>query len=156
MAPSGKHAVKDRRKASAITAAITSASPVTGSLIVTLKAPSQRLQAILDPNFAKEESPAKDTKASPATSTTLAAAANSNGENASDSTPNTPAVGTPAPQPAAMGPPADGPKKKGQKRSAGAVANGNGEPKPRGKPGPKKKPRLYVFLSPIYRHEARC
>jgi hypothetical protein len=41
-----------------------------------------------------------------------------------------------------MGPPSEGPKKKGVKRSAAAAANGNGEPKVRGKPGPKKKQRL--------------
>jgi len=40
-----------------------------------------------------------------------------------------------------MGPPLEGPKKKGVKRSAAGI-NGNGEPKVRGKPGPKKKQRL--------------
>ncbi|KAK0638869.1 INO80 complex, subunit Ies4 [Cercophora newfieldiana] len=147
MPPSSKHvaASKDRRKSNTAgavtTAAITSGSPSKNSLVVTLRTTSQKLRAIVDPGFAKEESPLKEAKESPATSTTLPAATNSLAENASDSTPNTPAAGTPAPQPAAMGPPADGPKKKGVKRSA-AATNGNGEPKVRGKPGPKKKQRL--------------
>jgi len=147
MAPSSKHhaAFKDRRKSNTAgantTATVTGGNPSKPSLVVTLRASSQKLRAIVDPGFAKEESPLKETKDSPATSTTLPAATNSLAENASDSTPNTPAAGTPAPQPAAMGPPADGPKKKGVKRYA-AAANGNGEPKVRGKPGPKKKQRL--------------
>lgn len=146
MPPSSKHtaASKDRRKSSnttAAAAAITSASPSKTSLVVTLRAPPKKLRAIVDPDFVKEDSPVKETKESPATSTTLPAATNSNAELASDSTPGTPATGTPAPQPAAMGPPVEGPKKKGVKRGAAAV-NGNGEPKVRGKPGPKKKQRL--------------
>jgi hypothetical protein len=141
MAPSSKNAAaaKDRRKSNNTAAAATTAnaaaratSPKT-SLIVTLKVTPEKLRAIIDPDFVKEDSPAKQ-------STT--AAPNSNAENASDSTPNSPSAGTPAAQSASMGPPTEGPKKKGVKRSAGAAAIGNGEPKARGKPGPKKKQRL--------------
>ncbi|KAK0635571.1 INO80 complex, subunit Ies4 [Bombardia bombarda] len=154
MAPSGKHAAasKDRRKSSTTTTAvITSATPTSSlssskqpTLVVILRTSPQKLRAIVDPSSLKEESPApKAVQESPATSTTIPAAPNSTAENASDSTPNTPpASGTPAPQPAAMGPPVEGPKKKGAKRANGAGVNGNGEPKVRGKPGPKKKPRL--------------
>ncbi|KAK0728470.1 INO80 complex, subunit Ies4 [Lasiosphaeria miniovina] len=144
MPPSGKNAAapKDRRKSNATAASITtSLSPIKPSLIVSLKTTPKRLRAIVDPDSVKEETPVRELKESPATSTTLPAAPNSNTENASDSTPNTPA-GTPAAQPSIMGPPADGPKKKGVKRGAGAAAIGNGEPKVRGKPGPKKKQRL--------------
>ncbi|KAK1750592.1 INO80 complex, subunit Ies4 [Echria macrotheca] len=144
MPPSSKHAAasKDRRKSNTASAIITSSNPAANSLIITLKANPRKLRAIIDPDSIKEDSPVKETKESPATSTTLPAATNSNGENASDSTPNTPAPGTPAPPASTMGPPVDGPKKKGVKRSAAALANGTGEPKVRGKPGPKKKQKL--------------
>ncbi|KAK3989252.1 INO80 complex, subunit Ies4 [Cladorrhinum sp. PSN332] len=139
MAPSSKNtaATKDRRKTgnnNGVTT--TAASPSKEAKIVTLTVPSNKLRAILDPDYVQEDTPMKD---SPGTSTTLAAVANSNTENASDSTPDTPAAGTPAPQ-STMGPPVEGPKKKGVKRGAAAAANG--EPKVRGKPGPKKKQRL--------------
>lgn len=106
--------------------------------LVVLRVSPDSLRKIFDSASVKEESPAaKDPKASPAASATLpsteAPAAVSNGDNASESNPSTPA-------PAAMGPPTEGSKKKGVKRSA-AGANGM-EPKIRGKPGPKKKPRL--------------
>jgi hypothetical protein len=134
---------KDRRKSGN---AVTKTTPIrrsttpekTSSRIVTLKVDPRKLRAIIDPeSLKKEDTPVKeDAKDSPATSTTIPAP--SNAENASDSNPATPAAsGTPAPQP--MGPPLEGPKKKGVKRSAGAA---NGEPKARGKPGPKKKQRL--------------
>ncbi|KAH7262043.1 INO80 complex, subunit Ies4 [Fusarium tricinctum] len=121
--------------------------------IVILKVSSDKLRALIAPAV-KEESPVKDIEAkaeSPADAVSASGsqppASNTNGDNASDSnaaTPvadATPAEGTPAPS--VMGPPTEGPKKKGVKRSA-AVANGSidGIPKPRGKPGPKKKPRL--------------
>ncbi|CAP72663.1 uncharacterized protein PODANS_2_940 [Podospora anserina S mat+] len=128
MAPSSKSAAaaKDRRKSNNNSAGL-----------VTLRVPSAKLRAIVDPDYVKEDSPVKE---SPATSTTLpAATVNSTTENASDSSPNTPAAGTPAPPSVSMGPPAEGPKKKGVKRGAAAL---NGEPKVRGKPGPKKKQRL--------------
>ena len=136
MAPSGKNAAaaKDRRKSSNTTAAaVTTAASPKPSHIVTLKVPPQKLRAIVDPNFVKEDTPVKQSPAAAPTSGT---------ENASDSTPNSPPADTPAAQSAAMGPPAEGPKKKGVKRSATAAANGNGEPKARGKPGPKKKQKL--------------
>jgi len=41
-----------------------------------------------------------------------------------------------------MPPPTEGVKKKGVKRSSGVALDANGLPKPRGKPGPKKKARL--------------
>ncbi|KAL7790025.1 DUF1711 domain-containing protein [Trichoderma ceciliae] len=88
----------------------------------------------------KENSEAKESPASP--NAPVVSTSTSNGDNASDSNAATPAAeGTPAPTP--MGPPVEGAKKKGVKRSA-AAANGtiDGIPKPRGKPGPKKKPRL--------------
>lgn len=145
MAPPSKHAgaSKDRRKPNTAAPAVASTSPFKLSMVVTLKATPQKLRAIVDPDFVEEDSPIKETKESPAdASTALPVAPNSNAENASDSTPGTPANGTPAPQSAAMAPPAEGPKKKGVKRSATAALNGNGEPKVRGKPGPKKKQRL--------------
>ncbi|KAH6649783.1 INO80 complex, subunit Ies4 [Chaetomium tenue] len=136
MAPSSKNAAvaKDRRKSANSTApTVVSAGSPKPTQIVTLKVPAQKLRAILDPDFIKEDTPAKQSPAAAATSGT---------ENASDSTPNSPPAGTPAAQSVAMGPPTEGPKKKGVKRSATAAANGNGEPKVRGKPGPKKKQRL--------------
>ncbi|KAK4191226.1 INO80 complex, subunit Ies4 [Podospora australis] len=142
MAPSNKNAAaaKDRRKSSNTTAAPVagaSSSSSKPSHIITLKVPREKLRAIIDPDYVKEDTPVKE---SPATSTTLPAPTNSNTENASDSSPNTPAAGTPAPPSVSMGPPTEGPKKKGVKRGAAALANG--EPKVRGKPGPKKKQRL--------------
>ncbi|KAH8881611.1 DUF1711-domain-containing protein [Thozetella sp. PMI_491] len=152
MAPASKNAAaaKDRRKSTNATtttttttttaaAALRDDSPSKESHIITLTVSSEKLRRIIDPDSVDDESPLKDAKASPATSATLPAATNSNAENASDSTPNTPAPGTPAPQSSAMGPPTEGPKKRGIKRG---VAGVNGEPKPRGKPGPKKKQRL--------------
>lgn len=129
-------------------------------MTVTLHASPDKLREILEPQPASEQVSIKDSpepkdkeddkeatelNGSPAPTNTLAASAALNGDNASDSSPATPAVnedGTPVS--AAMGPPNDGPKKKGTKRSAGA-ANGvgpDGQPKVRGKPGPKKKAKL--------------
>lgn len=108
-------------------------------MVVTLKVSTEELRKILDPSAVKEESPSKDAKASPRESPAAAPANNNgNGDNASDSNAATPAGdGTPAPS--TMGPPTENPKKKGVKRAA---PNNDGIPKPRGKPGPKKKPRL--------------
>ncbi|KAM0344688.1 hypothetical protein ACHAPU_007283 [Fusarium lateritium] len=124
------------------------------SSIVILKVSSDKLRALIAPTSVKEESPAKDIQAkaeSPVDAVSASGsqppASNTNGDNASDSNAATPAAdATPAdgtPAPSVMGPPTEGPKKKGVKRSA-ATANGSidGIPKPRGKPGPKKKPRL--------------
>ncbi|KDN60107.1 hypothetical protein CSUB01_02766 [Colletotrichum sublineola] len=127
-------------------------------LVVTLTVSADKLKKILESDSVKEDSPVKmdieetngtketqESQDSPATSTTLPAPIATNGETASDSNPGTPAGdGTPAPT--SMGPPMEGVKKKGTKRGAGAV-NGlgpDGQPKVRGKPGPKKKARLYV------------
>ncbi|KAJ4583313.1 hypothetical protein HRR86_003708 [Exophiala dermatitidis] len=65
---------------------------------------------------------------------------------------------TPAPTPADPAA-ADGSRKKkggagGAKRSLGQMMESNGTPKPRGKPGPKKKPRLYVPFLPLSQHDA--
>jgi hypothetical protein len=108
--------------------------------MATLTVSSDKLRELLSPEVVKEESPFKEANDSPADSVTLAPQPASNGDNASDSNAATPAAeGTPS----AMGPPSENPKKKGIKRSA-PTSNGNndGIPKPRGKPGPKKKPRL--------------
>lgn len=144
MAPSTKSAapVKDRRKSAA-----PAASNTTSKLVVTLKVPRDRLRAIIvDPGSqsSKEDTPMKDVKDSPTSNSTpvpvLAAPQTDNG---SDSNPGTPANGG-TPAPSVMGPPGEGqgPKKKGVKRTA-ATANANGgDPKVRGKPGPKKRQRL--------------
>jgi hypothetical protein len=154
MAPSSKNAgtAKDRRKSSTVTAAAPTSNgnsgqsngaangaTTPGKHVITLKVTPKKLRSIIDPNYIEEDATSKDGKGkeSPATSTTLPGAANSNGENVSDSNSNTPADGTPAPIP--MGPPTEGPKKPKNKRPAAAM---NGEPKPRAKPGPKKKIRL--------------
>ncbi|KAL2873173.1 hypothetical protein SGCOL_011684 [Colletotrichum sp. CLE4] len=127
-----------------------------GGLVITLTVDADKLKRTLDPSYVKEDSPVKmdveetngnketqEAQESPATSATLPAPAVTNGETASDSNPGTPAGdGTPAPT--SMGPPTEGVKKKGIKRGA-AAANGlgpDGQPKVRGKPGPKKKARL--------------
>ncbi|PNY28843.1 INO80 complex subunit 4 [Tolypocladium capitatum] len=133
MPPSGKTA--DGRRKSA-------GKP---SLLVSLTVSPARLRVLLTPEpvkgdtpLVKDSSEPKEVKGSPANSVNLAAPTTSNGENASDSNAATPAAeGTPAPS--GMGPPTDGPKKRGTKRSANVI---DGVPKPRGKPGPKKKPRL--------------
>lgn len=149
MAPTSKSSVSRRKSAGGKT------------LTVTLHVAPNKLRDLMDePTSAKEESPAEETPEvadkvkvkevngvndSPADSPAQPTPAPANGENASDSNPATPAAngdGTPAP--GTMGPPTEGPKKKGTKRSAGA-ANGlgpDGQPKVRGKPGPKKKARL--------------
>ncbi|XXH03732.1 hypothetical protein Hte_010138 [Hypoxylon texense] len=121
---------KDRRKSSG-----------KSSALVTLRVPSLKLRKIVDPASVKEESPVKE---SPSASSSLPndqPPAASNGDNASESTPGTPApVGTPSQAP--MGPPIEAPKKKGVKRSAAGANGSDPTAKVRGKPGPKKKPRL--------------
>ncbi|KAI3325885.1 DUF1711-domain-containing protein [Xylariaceae sp. AK1471] len=112
------------------------------SAVVTLRVPSDRLRKILDPSWTKEESPTKESSASsPPPPNDIPVVAALQDDNASPSSPGTPAAsGTPSQTP--MGPPTDNPKKKGVKRCA-ATANGNDPAaKIRGKPGPKKKARL--------------
>lgn len=112
------------------------------SRVVTLKVSPQLLQRFVDPSL-KEESPAKDSLPPPPSTILDAAATPTTGENASESNANTPgASGTPVPS--SMPPPTEGVKKKGIKRSSGVALgpDGNIIPKVRGKPGPKKKPRL--------------
>ncbi|KAM7198007.1 INO80 complex, subunit Ies4 [Rhypophila sp. PSN 637] len=140
MAPSSKNASasKDRRKSGKDVAAPVPSSPSKQCKVVVLKVKPKLLRAIVDPDYVKEDTPPPKEESTPPVAPTLP---NSSAENASDSTPNTPGAGTPAPQPASMGPPAEGPKKKGPKRTAAALG-ANGEPKVRGKPGPKKKQRL--------------
>jgi hypothetical protein len=127
MAPSSK-AADNRRK-----------SGGKPSLIVKLAVAPARLQELFDSSTPEEESPVTESKPSdesPVDSGTV----NATGDNASDSNAATPVPeGTPVPS--SMGPPTDTLKKKGVKRSAPAT-NNDGIPKPRGKPGPKKKPRL--------------
>lgn len=105
------------------------------SMIITLTVSPSSLQKCIGAAESQEDTPIKDeATGSPAESTTAAPPV-ANGETASDSNAATPAKeGTP------MGPPTDNPKKKGVKRSA--PKDNDGIPKPRGKPGPKKKPRL--------------
>ncbi|KAL2264726.1 hypothetical protein VTJ83DRAFT_7236 [Remersonia thermophila] len=138
MAPPTKNAtpVKDRRKSTnTVATATTTAAAAPSSTdetskpnrIVTLKVPPTKLRAIIDPDSVVDD--ANKPSPSPANP-------NSGAENGDESA-------APSPPASSMGPPADGPKKKGVKRSAGAAGvNGNGEPKVRGKPGPKKKQRL--------------
>ncbi|PTB68691.1 DUF1711-domain-containing protein, partial [Trichoderma citrinoviride] len=120
-------------------------------LLVTLSVPPALLRDIFPSSVSVKEgseSPASksskansEPKESPASPSALAvSAAPSNGDAASDSNAATPAAeGTPSSTP--MPPPTT---KKGVKRSAAAVngTSNDGIPKPRGKPGPKKKPRL--------------
>ncbi|KHN96665.1 DUF1711 domain protein [Metarhizium album ARSEF 1941] len=114
------------------------------ALLVTLKITASRLREVMHAESPDAESPVrkessepKDSGASPALSAQFAVSGVSNGDNASDSNTATPAAeGTPAPS--SVAPPTDG-RKKGAKRSAATI---DGLPKPRGKPGPKKKPRL--------------
>lgn len=119
-------------------------------LTVTLTVSPSKLRDVCKDLPAKEDSPASaeaeaeasDTKEKAATPPAEANGSpqassqpptQANGENVSDSNPGTPAPsGTPGP----MGPPG----KKGIKRGAA-----NGEPKSRGKPGPKKRARVYVL-----------
>ncbi|ATY59842.1 DUF1711 domain [Cordyceps militaris] len=113
------------------------------TLIITLSVPSSILREAIGHDATKPESPAtasdqKDSSDAKESPSTPVPAANGSAETASDSNAATPAAeGTPAPS--AMGPPIDG-RKKGVKR--GATATGDGLAKIRGKPGPKKKPRL--------------
>lgn len=117
-------------------------------LVVTLKVPSSRLRDVIRSETPESKSTAprestepKELVDSPAPSANLVVSGLSNGDNATDSNVATPvAEGTPAPS--SMAPPIDG-RKKGAKRSAATI---DGVPKARGKPGPKKKPRLYVYL----------
>ncbi|KAI1778404.1 DUF1711-domain-containing protein [Hypoxylon cercidicola] len=120
---------KDRRKSSG-----------KSSALVTLRVASIKLRKVVDPSSIKEESPVKESPASSSLPNDQVPAA-SNGDNASESTPGTPAAaGTPSQTP--MGPPTEAPKKKGVKRSAAGANGSDPTAKVRGKPGPKKKPRL--------------
>ena len=117
-------------------------------LTVTLTVSPSKLREVYKDLPAKEDSPASaeaeasDTKEKAATppeevnespQASGQPATQASGENVSDSNPGTPAPGgTPGP----MGPPG----KKGTKRGAA-----NGEPKSRGKPGPKKRARVYAL-----------
>jgi hypothetical protein len=114
------------------------------ALVTTLKVAPEKLREVLgvpssgDDSASQDAKDAQDAQPSPDSASQAAPPSNANGDNAaSDSNAATPqADGTPA----ATAP--EG-KKKGVKRSADK-ANGvtDGVPKQRGKPGPKKKPRL--------------
>ncbi|KAI0179214.1 DUF1711-domain-containing protein [Hypoxylon sp. FL1284] len=120
---------KDRRKSSG-----------KSSGLVTLHVASLKLQKIVDPSSIKEESPVKESPVPSALPNDQVPNA-SNGDNASESTPGTPGpAGTPSQTP--MGPPTEAPKKKGVKRNAAGANGSDPTAKVRGKPGPKKKPRL--------------
>lgn len=111
------------------------------SLFITLKVDPKKLGEVVagDSSPASQDS-AEEVKKSPSSVDAKTTPAPNAVDQASDSNAATPQPeGTPAP--GVMAPPADGPKKKGTKRSA-ANANGDGTPKAKGKPGPKKKPRL--------------
>lgn len=123
------------------------------SMVRTFQVTPSKLRQILDPSSIKQESPAKESRqtspaapsdATPARNDSVAAepegTSNTNGDNASESTPGTPAPngsGTPSQTP--MAPPSEASKKKGVKRAA---KDADPTAKIRGKPGPKKKPRL--------------
>ncbi|TVY92108.1 INO80 complex subunit [Lachnellula willkommii] len=116
------------------------------SQVITLKLSPKLLQQFEPPApvVVKEESPLKESPSS-SNSATIPVAASSNGDIKtikSDSNANTPVPNDAAPSSTLMPPPTEGPKKKGAKRSAGAALGPDGLPKPRGKPGPKKKARL--------------
>ncbi|KAF4126275.1 INO80 complex subunit Ies4 [Geosmithia morbida] len=151
MAPTTKPAAAEgRRKSGSSTAKL--------SLVVSVNVEPSKLRKLLedkDTPVSEEEgsaTPAPQTEddvdvkqQTPDSASTTQPPANET-NNASDSNAATPQAegGTPAP-PGAMPPPADGPKKKGVKRSAASINGGagpDGAPKARGKPGPKKKPRL--------------
>ncbi|KAH7356845.1 INO80 complex, subunit Ies4 [Rhexocercosporidium sp. MPI-PUGE-AT-0058] len=116
------------------------------SLMVTLKLPSKLLQQfepapVAEEQIAKiekEESPSKESSST--ISTTLLVATSSNGDAPPESATNTP-VAASTPVPSSMPPPTEIVKKRGVKRSGPALGP-DGLPKPRGKPGPKKKARL--------------
>lgn len=106
------------------------------AMIITLKVSPQALRPFGPVEQVKEESK----ESSPSSNTQPIAASSSNG--ATESNANTPIANTGTPVPVLMPPPTEGIKKKGVKRSAGPVLGPDGLPKPRGKPGPKKKARL--------------
>ncbi|PBP20466.1 DUF1711 domain protein [Diplocarpon rosae] len=109
-----------------------------GSMLVTLKLSPTRLFRFADP--VKEEVK-EETKESSTTASTLPIAPVANVDMPSSESTNTPlAAGTPVPS-ISMPPPTEVVKKKGVKRSGPALGP-DGLPKPRGKPGPKKKARL--------------
>ncbi|KAI1336722.1 DUF1711-domain-containing protein [Xylariaceae sp. FL0016] len=110
---------------------------------VTLTVTPIKLRRVLDPSSIKEDTPMKDSPAPSVAAPNESVAAASNGDNASPSSPGTPAAnGSGTPSQAPMGPPSEGPKKKGVKRGAAGANAGDPVAKVRGKPGPKKKPRL--------------
>jgi len=111
-------------------------------MIIKLKVSPKNLQRLFEAPFLKEDSPSKDVPAIVLPGQPVALAeVSSNGDVPSESNSNTPvAAGTP--NSSLMPPPTEMPKKKGVKRAAGPSLGPDGLPKPRGKPGPKKKARL--------------
>lgn len=114
------------------------------SLIITLRLSPKALQAFApaDSAVVKEESPSKESPSS-SNSNTVPATVRTHGDAKTESDANTPLPTDAAPTTLMPPPPTtDGPKKKGPKRTATAALGPDGLPKPRGKPGPKKKARL--------------
>ncbi|CZT06327.1 hypothetical protein WAI453_006259 [Rhynchosporium graminicola] len=116
------------------------------SLMVTLKLSPKLLQQlspapVAEKTVAKAEKEESLSKESSSTiSNTIPVAPSSNGEMPTESATNTP-VAASTPVPSSMPPPTAVVKKRGVKRSGPALGP-DGLPKPRGKPGPKKKARL--------------
>lgn len=102
-----------------------------------------------------QDTPAKSEEQSTASSVSSPAAANDDAPapKAVEATDNASETNsTPAPN-AADSPAGDGPKKRkapqaGSKRSLGALVDYGGLPKPRGKPGPKKRAKMYWYAQP--------
>lgn len=119
------------------------ASPKT-SLLVIFKLPSDSLSRYsgIVPDITKEDVPSTPHKvkdgSSPASSSADLAVPRSSADNASDAA-STPATGAAA---------ADTPNKAGQK--SGTKRNSDAMSKSKGKPGPKKKPKVYDFYSFLF------
>lgn len=100
----------------------------------------EEVQEVKEVKAVKEESPSKDTISTPATTIPIAAPATP-AEKSTESNTNTPILNG-ASGSSLMPPPTEGVKKKGVKRTAVGALGPDGLPRPRGKPGPKKKARL--------------
>ncbi|KAH8601030.1 INO80 complex, subunit Ies4 [Bisporella sp. PMI_857] len=113
------------------------------TLLVTLKLSPEKLRKFAAAEVkkeSKEDSSSKDFLSADANAET--AAATNDGDKPLESANDTPtASGTPAPT-SSMPPPTEGVKKKGVKRTSTTALAPDGTPKVRGKPGPKKRPRL--------------
>lgn len=121
------------------------------SQIITLKLSPEKLRKFAPPDVKKEVKEEPVIKESPSAIAPAESAPASDGLKISDSTTSTlPTAGTPLPL-SSMPPPTEGVKKKGVKRGTAALT-ADGLPKVRGKPGPKKRPRLYVSINHLISH----